>query len=149
MESIVRGLIVYAFLLVVFRLSGKRTLSQVSTFEFILLLLIAETTQEAMVDSDHSLTNAFLLIATLVGTSVALSFLKHYSKTATRWLDGLPFLVVKDGKELKERMDKARVDRDDIMVAARIDQGVATFDEIEHAALENDGKISIVKKSGK
>ena len=58
MDAIMRGLMVYLFLLVIFRISGKRTLSQVTSFELVLLLIISETTQQAMVDSDHSITRS-------------------------------------------------------------------------------------------
>ena len=75
MDSVLRGLLVYFFLLIVFRISGKRTLSQTTSFDFVLLLIISETTQQAMVDNDHSITNGFLLIMTLIGTSILLAAL--------------------------------------------------------------------------
>ena len=66
MESIIRALVVYLFLFLVFRLSGKRTLSQATPFELVLLLIISETTQQAMVDGDHSVINCAILVLTLV-----------------------------------------------------------------------------------
>lgn len=146
MESVIRALFVYFFLLVIFRIAGKRTLAQASSFELVLLLIISETTQEAMVDDDHSVTNAVVLISTLVGTSILLSVIKHYSPTASRWLEGLPFAVVRDGNELKEPMDKARVDHDEIMTAARQCEGAERFDQVKHAIVENDGKITVITK---
>ncbi|MEA2625360.1 MAG: hypothetical protein QOD06_1405, partial [Candidatus Binatota bacterium] len=97
MDSIVRGLVVYTFLLLVFRVAGTRTLSQTTTFEFVLLLILSETTQQAMVDDDHSITNAFLLILTLVGASVLLSFVKQWSPVLEKWLDGKPILILQEG----------------------------------------------------
>ena len=93
MESIIRGVVIYAFLYLIFRIAGKRTLAQTSPFELVLLLIISETTQQAMVDRDQSVTNALLLIVTLVGLSVMLSVIKHHSQTASRWLEGLPVRV--------------------------------------------------------
>ena len=112
-----------------------------------LLLIISEVTNQAMVDSDHSITNAFLLIMTLVGMSVLLSVIKHYSPTATRWLEGLPLPLVKDGSLLQENMDKARVDKDEILMSARYTQGVERLEDIKEAAVENDGKISMVPRT--
>ena len=66
MESVLRAAIVYVFLLVLFRLAGKRTLSDVTTFDFVLLLIISEATQQALLGEDFSLTNAFLVITTLI-----------------------------------------------------------------------------------
>ena len=76
MDSIIRGLTVYVFLLVIFRFAGTRMMAQMTSFDLILLLIISETTQEAMIAGDHSITNCFLLIMTLVGATVLLSFLK-------------------------------------------------------------------------
>ena len=147
MESVIRGLAIYIFLWLIFRISGKRTLAQTSPFELVLLLIISEVTNQAMVDSDHSITNAFLLIMTLVGMSVLLSVIKHYSPAATRWLEGLPLPLVKDGSLLQENMDKARVDKDEILMSARYTQGVERLEDIKEAAVENDGKISVVPRT--
>ena len=146
MESIIRGVVIYLFLWAVFRVSGKRTLAQTSPFELVLLLIISEVTNQAMVDSDHSITNAILLIMTLVGMSVLLSVLKHYSPRATRWLEGMPLPLVKDGEMLKENMDKSRVDDGEILSAARVEQGIERMADIKDATIENDGKISVVPK---
>ncbi len=149
MESVVRGAAIYLFLWLIFRISGKRTLAETSPFELVLLLIISEVTNQAMVDSDHSITNAFLLIMTLTGMSVLLSFVKHYWPAANRWLEGLPLPIMKDGKLLKENMDKARVDEREILASARYTQGVDSLDQIEDATVENDGKISIVLRGEK
>src|SRR5690606_14683535 len=79
MDAVLSGLIVYAFLLIVFRISGKRSLGQVTTFDFVLLLIVAETTQQALLGDDYSITNAFLLIVTLLAIDIGLSLIKHRS----------------------------------------------------------------------
>jgi uncharacterized membrane protein YcaP (DUF421 family) len=146
MESVFPGVVIYLFLWLVFRFSGKRTLAQTSPFELVLLLIISEVTNEAMVDSDHSVTNAMLLIMTLVGMSILLSEVKHRSPAASRWLEGLPLPLVRKGEVLTENLDKTRVDEADILMAARFNQGVRTMDDVEEATVENDGEISIVAK---
>lgn len=146
MESVIRGVAVYAFLWLIFRVSGKRTLAETTPFELVLLLIISEVTNQAMVDSDHSITNAFLLIMTLTGMSVLLSVVKHYSPRASRWLDGLPLPLVRHGKALQENLDKARVDEEEILMSARYTQGIARMDAIREATVENDGKISVVPR---
>ena len=146
MESVLRGVIIYLFLWLIFRISGKRTLAETSPFELVLLLIISEVTNQAMVDSDHSIVNALLLIMTLTGMSVLLSFIKHYSPAASRWFEGLPLPLVRDGKVLKENLDKARVDEQEILMAARYTQGVEHMEDIRHATVENDGRISIVPR---
>lgn len=144
MESILRAVIVYVFLLIVFRLSGKRTLAEVTTFDLVLLLIISEATQEALIDNDHSMTNSFLIITSLVLLNVVFSEIKQRFKPAEKILDGLPLLIVDHGKPLKERMRKERVDVDDVLDAAREGHGLENLDQIKFAVLERNGKISII-----
>ena len=146
MESVIRGLLVYFFLLIVFRISGKQTLSETSNFDLVLLLIISETTQQAMVDNDHSMTNAALLILTLVGAAVLLSVIKQWSPTVDRWIDGVAVVLIKEGKLEHQRMNRERVDENDILEAAREQQGLESIDQIKFAVLERGGKITVVPK---
>ena len=147
MDSILRVMAVYAFLVLVFRLAGKRTLSEANTFDLLMLLIISETTQQAMVDDDHSITHAFLLILTLVGIDVGLSLLKQRSQTAERLLDDVPMVILDNGQPIKDRMDKARVDEGDILEAARELRGLERLEQIKYAVLERNGNISIIPKA--
>ena len=144
MESVIRGLIVFFFLLLVFRIAGKRTLAETSSFDLVLLLIISETTQQAMVDSDHSMTNAAILILTLVGADVVLSLIKQRSKAVERVIDGMPIVILEDGKPFKDRMDRERVDENDILEAARRQEGIEHLDQIKFAVLERSGEITVV-----
>jgi uncharacterized membrane protein YcaP (DUF421 family) len=145
MDSILRGLAVYVFLLV-FRIAGKRSLAETTSFDLILLLIISETTQQAMVDHDHSMTNAFLLIITLVGADILLSLFKQRAPAAERWLDGVPIVIVQDGRLLEDRASRERIDENDVLEAARLCQGLESMDQIKFAVLERGGRISIIPK---
>lgn len=147
MQMVIRALLVYGFLLVVLRVSGKRTLSQTTPFEFVLLLIISETVQQAMVGDDQSLTGAALLVLTLVGTSIVLSLVKQASPRIDKWLDGVPLIIVENGKMLRGRMRKSRIDEADILESARMLQGLERLDQIEYAVVERSGEISIIPKS--
>ena len=146
MESVIRGLLVYLFLLILFRVSGKRTLAQTTNFEFVLLLIISETTQQAMVGQDQSMTNGFLLILTLIGSGIAFSLLKERSPALDKWIDGVPVVLIEDGTLHQHRMAKSRVDEKDILEAARLQRGYERLDQIKYAVLERDGDISIIGK---
>jgi uncharacterized membrane protein YcaP (DUF421 family) len=146
MDSVIRAAVVYAFLLLVLRLAGKRTLAQVTSFDFVLLLIISEATQQALLGEDNSMTNAAILIVTLVGLNILMSVLKQRSKFVERLLEDIPLLIVADGKPLQSRMDKERVDVDDILDAARESHGLEHLSQIKHAILERSGKISIIPK---
>jgi uncharacterized membrane protein YcaP (DUF421 family) len=146
MESVIRGLAVYLLLMVIFRIAGKRTLAQMTTFDLILLLIISETTQQAMVDSDHSLTNAFLLILTLVSVSVLLSLLKQRWQWLERLIESSPVLIMEEGRLYKDRMDKLRVDQGDIMESARSQEGLRRMDELDYAVVERNGEVTVISK---
>ncbi|HYD01304.1 MAG TPA: YetF domain-containing protein [Phycisphaerales bacterium] len=144
MESVIRGLVVYFFLLLVFRLSGKRTLAENTSFDLVMLLIISETTQQAMVDGDHSVTNAFLLIMTLIGATVGLSLLKQRIPAVEKWVDGTALVIVENGRMHKDRMDKLRVDESDVLEAARKFQGLERLQQVKYAIVERNGEITIV-----
>ena len=122
MNSILRAAAVYLFLLVVFRLAGKRTLSQITTFDAVLLLIISEAIQQAMIDTDNSITNAFLIVLTLVGIDVLLSLAKRRFRRLERLVDGVPVLIVAEGRLRHEEMKRERIDVGDVMAAARSHQ---------------------------
>ena len=146
MDAVIRALVVYAFLLLVFRIAGKRTLAQTSSFELVLLLIISETVQQAMVNDDHSITNGFLLSLTLVSITIALSWVKQRFPKVDRWLEEEALIILENGRPHKDRMDKARVDEKEILHAARKLQGINSLEEIKYAILESDGEITIVPK---
>lgn len=146
MDSVLRGAVVYLVLLVLFRVSGKRSLAQVTTFDFVLLLIISEAIQQALIDSDNSMTNGFLVVVTLLGLDIGMSLLKQRSKLVERLIDDVPLVLVEDGRPIKERMDKARVDESDVLQSARQLQGLERMDQIKYAVLERSGGISIVPK---
>lgn len=146
MDAVLRGVAVYAFLVVIFRISGQRSLGNVTTFDFVLLLIIAETTQQALLGEDFSVTGAFLLIVTLTALDIGLSLLKQRSPQLDRLLEGMPLVIVENGRPLHDRMTKARVDEEDILSAARELQGVERMEQIKYAVLERSGGISIIKR---
>jgi uncharacterized membrane protein YcaP (DUF421 family) len=145
-DAVLRGLTIYVFLLVLFRISGKRSLAQITTFDFVLLLIIAETTQQALLSDDFSITNAFLLITILFGLDIALSLLKQRWQWLDKILEDVPLVIVKDGQPLSEQMVKERVDNEEILEAARELQGLERMEEIKYAVLERNGRITIVPK---
>jgi uncharacterized membrane protein YcaP (DUF421 family) len=148
MDLVIRGIAVYLFLLLIFRISGKRSLRNATTFDFVLLLIVAETTQQALVGDDASVTGAFLLIVVLVGTDVLLSLVKRSSRRLDRLLEGQPLVILRNGVPLRGRMHVERVDDEDILSAARETRGLDRLDQIERAVLERNGAISIVPRRG-
>ncbi|MGP0147853.1 DUF421 domain-containing protein [Pseudomonas oryzihabitans] len=148
MESVLRAAAIYAFLLVLFRITGRRALSEITTFDFVLLLVIGEATQQALLGDDFSVINAFVVIATLVLIDILLSLFKERSPKVGRFLDGVPLIVVEYGKPLTERLRKARLTEEDILEAARQSQGLERLEQIRFAVLEKNGQISVIPEPG-
>lgn len=146
MDSVLRAAAVYLFLLVVFRIAGRRALADMTAFDFVLVLIISEAVQQAMLNNDNSMVNGFLVVLTLVGLNVALSLVKQRSHTMEKLLEGVPTILVEDGRPLSDRMNKARVDVEDVMQAARQLQGLERLDQIRYAVLERTGGITIIPK---
>jgi uncharacterized membrane protein YcaP (DUF421 family) len=148
MDGVIQTVAIYFFLLLVFRISGKRSLQDVTLFDFVLLLVISESVQEALVGDDFSIIKALIVISTFLILDIGMSLLKQRFPALSRTLDGMSLLIVKDGKPLKDRMDKERIDEDDILEAAREKHGLSRLDQVKYAVLERNGSISIIPKRG-
>lgn len=146
MDAVLRSASIYFFLLLVFRLAGKRTLAEVTPFELILLLIIGEATQQALLGDDVSVTNGMLVITTLVVIDIALGLLKQRAPRLERVVEGTPVVIFADGELLRERMREARLDESDILEAARVSQGLESLDQVKFAVLERSGGISIIPR---
>ncbi|WP_313103630.1 DUF421 domain-containing protein [Stutzerimonas nitrititolerans] len=146
MDSVLRAAAIYLVVLVVFRLAGRRTLSELTTFDFVLLLIIGEATQQALLGDDFSIVNAMVVIVSLVVFDIALSLLKNKSRWLSKLIDGEPMIIGEHGQVLERRIRKARIDEGDILEAARHSQGLERIDQIKFAILEKDGKISIIPR---
>lgn len=146
MDSVLRGVAVYFVLLVVVRLSGRRTLAQVTPFDFVLLLIVAETTQQALLGDDFSITNSVILILTLFVTDILLSYFKQWSRRGEALLDGVPTVLVSRGEPDFHALRRARVSLEDIMESARQQHGLARLDQVDYAVMEVSGNLSIIPK---
>ena len=144
MDTVVRSVIVYLFVLIVFRISGKRSLSQITTFDFILLLIIGEATQNALVGDDFSITNAVVVIGTLITMDMI------FSSVGSRWpafssvVESLPVVVVENGKVLEERIRQEGVTVSEILAAGREKHGLERLEQFKYAILERHGGISVI-----
>lgn len=146
MDTVIRTAAIYLVLLVLFRIAGQRSIAQITTFDFVLLLVIGEAVQNALVGQDYSMTNALLIVLTFIGLDIAMSKLKDASPKVEKVIDGTPLVIFEDGKFLTDRMHKERVDAADILSAARAAHGLERLEQIKYAILERSGGISVVPK---
>lgn len=144
MDSVLRSAAVYLFVLIVFRISGKRSMSQITTFDFILLLIIGEATQQALLGNDFSVINAWVVIGTLITLELT------FSKAEGRWpsfgrvVGSLPVVVLEDGKLLEARAKQEGVTLAEILEAGREKHGLERLEQFKYAILERHGGISVI-----
>lgn len=144
MDSILRAISIYVLLLVLFRVAGKRSLADVTTFDLLLLMIIGEATQQALLGDDFSSINAALVIITLIVIDIGLSLVKLRHPFVDLLLEGSPTLIVEHGRPLRARLAEARLREEDILLAARQNQGLERMEQIRFAILEKNGRISII-----
>lgn len=148
MEMVLRALAIYLILLLVFKVLGRRALLEMTSFDLILLLIISEATQQALLGNDFSVTGAMLTIVTLVAVDILFGLVKKYLSGAESVIDGSPVILVENGIPLVDKLQKVDVSCDDILVAARQNQGITELSKIRYAILERNGHISIIPVEG-
>ena len=146
MDSVLRALAVYTFLLVLFRLMGKRSMSQVTTFDFLILLVFSEATQQAILGEDFSITHAGLVIATLLVLDRASDYLSWRFPRFRKVTESVPLVLVENGRVLDDVLRKEHLSVDDIRTAAREAHGLERLDQVKWAVLETSGGISVVPR---
>jgi uncharacterized membrane protein YcaP (DUF421 family) len=142
----VRSLLVYLAVFVGLRLMGKRELGQMTVFDLVVVLLIANAVQNAMVGADFSVQGGILAAFILLAVNRIIAMLRLHRGAWGRLIEGKPTLLVKDGKVLRSALRKEELDRADVEMAAR-EHGIRSIEEVQMAVLETDGSISIVPMS--
>ena len=144
MDSVIKATVVFFALWAILRVSGRRTLGEMTAFDFVLFMIIGGSTQRAITGQDYSLTNALLLVATFVALDVALSIAELKSPLFRRILNGMPMILVENGRLMAGRLRRARLTEDNVLEAARRLHGLERIDQIKFAILEGSGEITIV-----
>jgi hypothetical protein len=140
-----RAMAVYGLVFFVLRVSGKRTLAEVNTFDFVLLLIISEGVQQSLIGTDMTLAGAAVVICTLVAVDLALSYAKSWWPMLDAVLEGEAVQLMDNGKPVAEAMSNERVGDEDLLEYARR-SGLESLKDVKHAVLERGGSISIVPK---
>ena len=146
LEKILRPVLVYVALLLAFRFMSKRDLTQNTTFDLLIVLLLSNIVQNALIGEDSSILGALAGAGTLLLLSTGLNRWTSRSLKARRLLEGEPILLVHNGRLLDENMSKYAVSRPDLNAGLR-GQNMITLEDVRYAFLELDGTISIIRKS--
>ncbi len=137
--------IIYVLLIIGLRLLGKRELGQMSIYDLVLIVVIANAVQNAMVGSDNTLVGGLVAALTLLLLNRGFTILLMRSDRIEQLMLGEPVLVVKDGKLLRERMRKEGLTAEHVLAAMR-EHGIGDLAQVQMAVLEVDGTISIIPK---
>jgi uncharacterized membrane protein YcaP (DUF421 family) len=147
MEIIVRAAAIYFFVWIVTRSIGKRQLSQLSAFQLILLVTIGDLVQQGVTQDDRSISGAFLAVGTiaaLVAISSGITYLWPRSRPV---LEGMPVIVIRDGRVIDEALRTERIPFDELLEEARR-EGINDLREVKVGIIETDGKMSFIKENG-
>jgi len=145
-EFIVRAVIIYVYLVVLLRLTGKRQVGQLAPFDLVLLLVISNTVQNAMNAGDNSVTAGLLLATTVVIANLIVAWATWRSKRLAGIVEGHPAVLIHNGILNDRMMARHRVTRHDMMAALR-QAGVAELNDVHEALLENNGSITVVPRA--
>jgi uncharacterized membrane protein YcaP (DUF421 family) len=146
-EILLRTFVVYMLVLVLLRAAGKRELGQMTPFDLVVILVIANAVQNAMTGGDNSLTGGILAASTLTVINIAVGRWGSHIPVFRRLVASEPTLLLRDGVPITEALDRERVDVEELEMAAR-QHGIAELKDVTAAVLEEDGSISIIPKEG-
>ncbi len=142
-ELIVRGVVVYAFLLAILRLTGKRQVGQLAPFDLVLLLVLSNAVQNSMNAGDNSLVGGLISAATLVGLNYLVGLATFRSRRMEAIIEGRPQVLIHNGKLFEDVMARAQLTHHELNAALR-QAGCTCVEEVRSAILENNGSISVV-----
>lgn len=145
MGTVVRAIAAYWILLLLLRLTGRRTGKRLTPFEILLIFLLGGQMTQAILGDDRSLTNALIGVTTIALMHAFVAWLKLRWKGLARVMDGTPLIIFADGEWVDESMRLVRLDKEDVLASARQD-GIEYLHQIRYAIVERNGAISIIKK---
>jgi uncharacterized membrane protein YcaP (DUF421 family) len=144
-ELIARGAVVYVFLLILLRLTGKRQVGQLAPFDLVLLLVLSNAVQNSMNAGDNSLVGGLISATTLVGVNYIVGLATFRSKKLEAIIEGRPQVLIHNGKLFEDVMAKAHLTHHELHAALR-QAGCASVSDVHSAVLENSGAVSVIAK---
>ncbi len=144
-RTVVVGALAYLALVVLLRVSGKRTLSKMNAFDLVVTVALGSTLATVLLSTDVALARGVLAFALLIGLQFVITWLSVRSSAVRGFVKAEPTLLVHEGRLLKGAMRRERVTEDELLAALR-SQGVAAVEEVEAVVLETDSGFSVVKR---
>jgi uncharacterized membrane protein YcaP (DUF421 family) len=145
-ERILRGLLVYAFLLVAIRAFGRRELGQLTAFDLIVLLTLSNILQNAMIGNDNSFTGGAVGALVLLSANYLVAFGVFRSRKVERLVEGRSRILIQDGKPIRKALRQELLSDQELLSAVRR-EGLTSFEDVRLAFAEPNGLISVIPKS--
>src|SRR4051795_6428803 len=145
MDIALRAVFLYAFVVFLLRVMGRRELSSLSAVDLVLLIVLGDAIQQGLTQDDYSVTGAVIAVSPIGAIQVASSYLTFRSRRARKVIEGEPIVVIQDGGLLEKNLKRERLTADDLAEEMRMQQ-VASFDEVAWGILEANGQITFIKK---
>jgi uncharacterized membrane protein YcaP (DUF421 family) len=143
-EKILRSLIVYFFLLIMFRLLGRREVAQMTVFDLVVLLILSNVLQNAMIGPDNSVTGGLIGAGTILVINWAVGRAAYSSRWFERAVEGVPMLLIHGGHLVEQNLRRASISKEELLSNLR-SQGVFAIDDVRVAVLEPSGKLSVLR----
>ena len=142
-ELVIRGAVIYIFLLVMVRVTGKRTVGQFTPFDLLVVMLLSEAVSPALTGGEEGILSGIIVASTLIVLNMLIAFATSHNRKLAELVDGVPVLLGRDGKIFDDVVKKARVAEGDVEQALR--EADCPLHKMKCAFLEPDGKITILQ----
>ena len=145
MDVVGRATVAFLFILLMTRIVGRRELSTLQPFDLILLVTLGDLVQQGVTQNDFSLTGLVLAAGTIGVLTVVFSYLPWRFRRLRPLLEGVPVILVENGKTVDKNLDRQRLTPEEIAAEARL-QNIPSLEDVRWAVLETGGQISFIKK---
>src|SRR6266536_321376 len=146
MDLALSAVAVYFFIFLLTRIVGRRELSSLGPFDIILLVVIGDAVQQGLTQDDYSLTGAVIVVTSIALLQVFTSYLSFRFSFLRPLREGIPIVLVQDGKPIDANLRRERLTVDEVMEEARSSAQISSLDEIQYAIIESNGSISFLEK---
>ena len=146
LDVIIKGFLSLIFLFVVIKLLGKKQVSQLNIFDYVIGISLGNIAAEMTISSDISILHGFLAMVIYGSCSLFVSFITRKSIVARRIISGVPIVLIEHGKISKKQLKKVKLDINDLLQDARED-GIFDITKVDYAVMEDSGKVTFLLKS--
>ncbi len=144
-EFIVRGVVIYVFIILLLRIGGRKQIGQLSPFDLVLLLIISNAVQNSMNGGDNSLVGGMIIACALVSINWIVGYLNKKNKKVSHFIEGRPEVFIHNGRVHQDILDKNNMTPDDVSAILR-KNSIVHIEDVRYGVLEVNGAISIIRK---